>query len=60
MHFARQAYRHIQLRRAGLGFLSLPPILPPRTHDAAGPTGRIGRAEGSDCGISWNPGRSED
>lgn len=28
MHFARQISRHIALQRAGLGFLSLPPIHP--------------------------------
>ncbi len=59
MHFARQVSRHIKLDRAGLGFLSMPPINP-RTFGHANRLSENGDAEAGDCGITRHRRRNDD
>jgi hypothetical protein len=58
MHFARQVSQHIKLGRAGLGFLSQPPIQP-RTFGQANRLSENGAREGTDGGITRNRRRDD-
>lgn len=59
MHFARQVSNHIALHRAGLGFLSQPPIVP-RTFGQANRQSTEGAPEAGDGGITRNRRRNDD
>ncbi|MDO1583619.1 hypothetical protein [Rhizobium oryzicola] len=52
MHFARQVSQHIALSRAGLGFLSVPPLRNPRVFGTANRFTETGAAEVMDSGIT--------
>ena len=60
MHFARQVSQHIALRKADLGFLSVPAIKYPRTFGQANRIGDTGSSDTGDGGITWNRRRNDD
>lgn len=59
MHFARQVSKHIALHKAGLGFLSMPPIQP-RTFGYANRMSENGPSDAVECGITRNRRRNDD
>lgn len=59
MHFARQVSKHIALHKAGLGFLSMPPIQP-RTFGYANRRAENGTSDSGDSGITRHHRRNDD
>ncbi|WKL21385.1 hypothetical protein QYR00_06395 [Agrobacterium tumefaciens] len=59
MHFARQVSKHIALHKAGLGFLSMPPINP-RTFGYANRKAENGTSNSEVSGITRHRRRNDD
>lgn len=59
MHFARQVSKHIALHKAGLGFLSMPPIQP-CTFGYANRKAENGTPDSGDSGITRHRRRNDD